>query len=188
MPFMRLSFSRTESEAAIIEAVNAAEKTTSPGWFNPKCKRAAIYVFMQEVSLRVCSNTSELGVSPKTGRPGTACAQAIYMVSVVVILWQSRGLHPDAPTASGYLLLSFRVFVVLTLVLASVKLFFNLRDFYSQLHSEEYLPPKEAPDVSKQDGGRGDEQDDFVDFCRREGFPLPEEQRKPEELPVDLGF
>ncbi|XP_050052246.1 uncharacterized protein [Dermacentor andersoni] len=156
MPFMRLSFSRTESEAAIIEAVNAAEKTTSPGWFNPKCKRATVY--------------------------------AIYMVSVVVILWQSRGLHPDAPTASGYLLLSFRVFVVLTLVLASVKLFFNLRDFYSQLHSEEYLPPKEAPDVSKLDGGRGDEQDDFVDFCRREGFPLPEEQRKPEELPVDLGF
>ncbi|KAL1423838.1 hypothetical protein MTO96_003752 [Rhipicephalus appendiculatus] len=151
---MRLSFSRTDSEAAIIEAVNATENT-SPAWFNSKCKRAAVY--------------------------------AVYVVSVVVILWQSRGLHPDTPTASGYMLLSFRIFVVLTLVLASIKLFFNLRDFYSQLHSEDYIPPKEAPELSKKDGGRGDEQDDFADFCLREGFPLPE-QHKPEEVPVQMGF
>ncbi|XP_075737590.1 uncharacterized protein LOC142777149 [Rhipicephalus microplus] len=153
MPFPRIHFSRTQSEAAIIEAANTTGNASS-GWFHTTYKRAIIY--------------------------------AVCVVSMMVILWQTRGLHPDTPTPSGYILLSFRIFIILTLVLASLKLFFNLREFYSQLQSEDYIPPKEAPELSKKDGGRGDEQDEFTDFCLREGFPLPE-QHKPEDVSVQLG-
>lgn len=113
--------------------------------------------------------------------------QTVYLVAVGVILWQSHGLQPDPPTVVGHLLVCLRVAVVLCLVYASVKLFFSLKDFYSHLHNENYIPSPDKErrldaEVVEGGGGGGDdertgralEDDDFEEFCRREGFPLPE--------------
>ncbi|KAK8773949.1 hypothetical protein V5799_011502 [Amblyomma americanum] len=71
------------------------------------------------------------------------------------------------------MLLSLRLFVILTLVRTCGKMVLGFRDFHSQLHNEEYIPPKEPASGAMKDGGRGDELDDFVNFCRSQGFPLP---------------
>ncbi|KAK8773959.1 hypothetical protein V5799_011512 [Amblyomma americanum] len=71
------------------------------------------------------------------------------------------------------MLLSLRLFVILTLVPACVKLALGFRDFHSQLHNEEYIPSKVPASGAMKDGGGGDDMDDFVNFCRSQGFPLP---------------
>ncbi|KAK8773965.1 hypothetical protein V5799_011518 [Amblyomma americanum] len=71
------------------------------------------------------------------------------------------------------MLLSLRLFVILTLVPACVKLALGFRDFHSQLHNEEYIPSKEPASGAMNAGGGGDDMEDFVNFCRCQGFPLP---------------
>ncbi|XP_077501269.1 uncharacterized protein LOC144112065 [Amblyomma americanum] len=141
MPSARLTFSRTESETAIIEAIESTESSATKGWFNSKFKKMAAYV--------------------------------IYVVAAILILWQIRGLHLNAPSASGYVVLGIQIFFAITLVLACVKLALGLREFHSQLHNEEYIPSKDPESGASADGGGGDERDDFEDFCRLQGFPLP---------------
>ncbi|XP_077501277.1 uncharacterized protein LOC144112074 [Amblyomma americanum] len=100
-------------------------------------------------------------------------AYVIYVVVAIVILWQIRGLHLDAPSASGYIVLSIQIFFAITLVLACVKLALSFREFHSQLHNEDYIPSKDPESGASADGGGGDERNDFEDFCRLQGFPLP---------------
>ncbi|KAK8773960.1 hypothetical protein V5799_011513 [Amblyomma americanum] len=71
------------------------------------------------------------------------------------------------------MLLSLRLFVIVTLVPACVKLALGFRDFHSQLHNEEYIPSKELASGAMKIGGGGDDIEDFVNFCRCQGFPLP---------------
>ncbi|KAK8773958.1 hypothetical protein V5799_011511 [Amblyomma americanum] len=69
--------------------------------------------------------------------------------------------------------LSLRLFVILPLVWTCVKLALGFRDFYSHLHSEEYIPSKEPASGALKHGGGGDKLNDFENFCRSQGFPLP---------------
>ncbi|KAK8773956.1 hypothetical protein V5799_011509 [Amblyomma americanum] len=71
------------------------------------------------------------------------------------------------------MLLSLRLFVILTLVPACVKLALGFRDFHSQLHNDEYIPSKVPASGAMKEGGEGDDIEDFVNFCRCQGFPLP---------------
>ncbi|XP_077508390.1 uncharacterized protein LOC144119708 [Amblyomma americanum] len=93
-------------------------------------------------------------------------AYVIYVAAAALILWQSRSLHINELSASGCMLLSQRLFVILTLVLICVKLALGFRDFHSQLHNEEYIPSKGTASGAIKDGDGGDDMDDFEDFCR----------------------
>ncbi|KAK8773955.1 hypothetical protein V5799_011508 [Amblyomma americanum] len=90
----------------------------------------------------------------------------MYLVAAALILWQSRSLHSKPLSATGYMLLSLRLFAILTLMPACVKLALGFRDFHSQLHNEEYIPSKVPASGAMKDGGGGDGMDDFVNFCR----------------------
>ncbi|KAK8763237.1 hypothetical protein V5799_034156 [Amblyomma americanum] len=163
MPSARLTFRRTECETAIIEAIESTESSAAKGWFSSKFKKMAAYCRASVWTL--------LGVGH--GTIGCGPSQVIYVVAAVVILWQIRGLHLNAPSASGYLVLGIEIFFAITLVLACVKLALGFREFHSQLHNEEYIPSKDPESGARADGGGGDERDDFEDFCRLQGFPLP---------------
>ncbi|KAK8773951.1 hypothetical protein V5799_011504 [Amblyomma americanum] len=77
--------------------------------------------------------------------------------------------------------LSLLLFVILTLAPACVKLALGFRDFHSQLHNEEYIPSKEPASGAVKHGGGGDELDDFENFCRSQGFPLPGQTKSDSE-------
>ncbi|KAK8769876.1 hypothetical protein V5799_013670 [Amblyomma americanum] len=87
------------------------------------------------------------------------------------------------------MLLSLRLFVILTLVLACVKLALGFRDFYSQLHNEEYIPSKVPASGAMKDGGGGVGMEDFANYCRSQGFPLPGPSKSdPESDDEDCGY
>ncbi|KAK8773952.1 hypothetical protein V5799_011505 [Amblyomma americanum] len=79
------------------------------------------------------------------------------------------------------MLLSLRLFVILTLVLACVKLALGFSDFYSQLHNEECGPSKEPASCAMKIGGGGVGMEDFANYCRSQGFPLPGQTKSDQE-------
>ncbi|KAK8773962.1 hypothetical protein V5799_011515 [Amblyomma americanum] len=116
-------------------------------------------------------------------------SQVIYVAAAALILWQNRSLHINELSASGYILLSQRLFVIVTLVLTCVKLALGFRDFHSQLHNEEYIPSTGTASGAMKDGGGGDGMEDFANYCRSQGFPLPGQSKSdPESDDEECGY
>ncbi|KAK8773957.1 hypothetical protein V5799_011510 [Amblyomma americanum] len=87
------------------------------------------------------------------------------------------------------MLLSLRLFVILTLALACVKLALGFHDFYSQLHNKEYIPSKEPASGAMKIGGGGVGMEDFANYCRSQGSPLPGQSKSdPESDDEDCGY
>ncbi|XP_064457139.1 uncharacterized protein LOC135367985 [Ornithodoros turicata] len=129
-----------------------------------------------------------------------AAIYVMYIGAVIVILWQTRTLYPETPTVGGYILVCVKIFFILLVVVSSIKLFFCLKDFYSSLHNEDYIPSPSKPARKYHgDGGHGDvsvkeedeaadiEDDDYEEFCRREGFALPKREKAEDNVEPQLG-